>query len=269
MANPKDSVKSPSDPWSTKKITPTYPNVFGERGPCGETTIKYSDRSDVGTYSKQDIEATGSFTHLSADSEEKENISSMSVGNVFDYVADGKTSQTDGHIDENGMSTWRSNCMGARGDSAKKSYKVFTEGGVEVYGAAKTVAVTGNSSTFSAIGTFGDQVCEHSGNCHEAYEKDKVEAVKGNKVTMIEEGDYAIHTNKGNFDLQVSEGKLHLMTSADDLIANSNVKVLLQVGSQSKVTVEPSKVRLEVGGGSYIEITSGSIKMVSPRIDLN
>jgi hypothetical protein len=59
------------------------------------------------------------------------------------------------------------------------------------------------------------------------------------------------------------------MTSAAPLIANSNVKILLQVGAESKITMESSKIKLEVGGGSYIEITSGGIKMVSPRIDLN
>ena len=59
------------------------------------------------------------------------------------------------------------------------------------------------------------------------------------------------------------------MTSTDELIANSNVKILLQVGQNAKVTVEPAKIKLQVGGGSYIEITAGEIKMVSPKINLN
>ncbi len=249
MANPKDSVKSPSDPWSTKKIVPTYPNVFGERGPCGETTIKYSDRSDVGKYSKQSIEATGSFTHLSADSEEKENISSMSVGNVFDYVADGKTSQTDGHVDENTMSTWRRNAMGDIGESGRQSLIAYTNGGAHVYGAAKTEVVAGGSSTFSALGTFGDQVCEHSGNCHESFEKDKVQVIAGNKITMVEGGDYAVHVQSGNYDAHIQQkGRIY---SSSDLLIESGSKITLKVG------------------GSTIVITSGGIKMVSPRIDLN
>lgn len=145
---------------------------------------------------------------------------------------------------------------------AKQQVKSVLGGTVENTAGGRSEAPTYRMSA-------GDHVQEHSGNDFKSFEKDCVQSVKGNKMTMIQEGDYAIHTQQGNFDLQVSSGKLHLMTSGDDLIANSNVKVLLQVGAQSKVTVEPSKIKLEVGGGSYIEITSGGIKMVSPRIDLN
>lgn len=145
---------------------------------------------------------------------------------------------------------------------AKQKISSVLEGTITNTGAGKSQAPT-------YVMSEGDYTQEHTGNYYQGFEKDSVQSVKGTKMTMIQEGDYAIHTQQGNFDLQVSAGKLHLMTSADDLIANSNVKVLLQVGSQSKVTVEPAKIKLEVGGGSYIEITSGGIKMVSPRIDLN
>lgn len=120
-----------------------------------------------------------------------------------------------------------------------------------------------------AESTSGDKNIDVEGSSYSSIGQSSVRVVKKDDVTIINEGDYAIHTQKGNYDLQVSEGKLHLMTSADDLIANSNVKILLQVGSQSKITMEPSKIKLEVGGGSYIEITSGKIELVSPRIDLN
>lgn len=145
---------------------------------------------------------------------------------------------------------------------AKQRVKSIGGGTIENTGAGRSDAPTYRMSA-------GDHIQEHSGSDFRSFEKDSVQSIKGNKMTMIQEGDYAIHTQSGNFDLQVSAGKLHLMTSADDLIANSNVKVLVQVGSQSKITVDPAKIRLEVGGGSYIEITSGGIKMVSPRIDLN
>lgn len=261
--------KLPKHPWDDKEIEPIYGRTFGWKGPNGEAEIRYSDVEAPDKFSWQKMEATGSFSAMSADSSEKQNNTELNVGNKFSYVADGDSSQVDGHRDTNTMSTERRNCMGDIGESGKKNMVVFTEGKVEAIDGGHVRIVSADSSSWSGTGTYGDQVNEHSGNWHAAFEKDHVQAIKKNKITMIEEGDYAIHTQTGNFDLQVSSGKLHLMTSADDLIANSNVKVLLQVGSQSKVTVEPSKVMLQVGDSSYIEITAGGIKLVSPRIDLN
>lgn len=261
--------KLPKHPWDDKEIEPIYGRTFGWKGPNGEAEIRYSDVEAPDKFSWQKMEATGSFSAMSADPKEKQNNTELNVGNRFTYIADGDSSQVDGHRDTNTMSSERRNCMGDIGESGKKNMVVFTEGKVEAIDGGHVQIVSAASGSWSGTGSFGDQVNEHSGNWHAAYEQDKVEVVKKNNITMIEEGDYAIHTQQGNFDLQVSSGKLHLMTSADDLIANSNVKVLLQVGSQSKVTLEPSKVKLQVGDSSYIEITSGGIKMVSPRIDLN
>lgn len=261
--------KLPKHPWDDKEIEPVYGRTFGRKGPNGECEICYSDVEAPDKFSWQKMEATGSFSAMSADSSEKQNNTELNVGNRFSYIADGDSSQVDGHRDTNTMSTERRNCMGDIGESGKKNMVVFTEGKVEAIDGGHVKIVSADSSSWSGTGTYGDQVNEHSGNWHAAFEKDHVQAVKKNKITMIEEGDYAIHTQTGNFDLEVSSGKLHLMTKSDNLIANSNVKVLLEVGSQSKVIVEPSKVKLQVGEGSYIEITSSGITMVSPRIDLN
>lgn len=261
--------KLPKHPWDDREIEPIYGRTFGWKGPNGEGGICYSDVEAKDKFSWQKMEATGSFSALSADSSEKQNNTELNVGNKFSYIADGDSSQVDGHKDTNIMSTERRNCMGDIGESGKKNMVVFTEGKVEAIDGGHVKIVSANSSSWCGTGTCGDLVNEHSGNWHAAFEKDHVQAVKKNKITMIEEGDYAIHTQTGNFDLEVSSGKLHLMTKSDNLIANSNVKVLLEVGSQSKVIVEPSKVKLQVGESSYIEITSSGIKMVSPRIDLN
>lgn len=163
------------------------------------------------------------------------------------------------------------NKMTVEGDNSREVGK----NDMSAVGGQKFSSVTEGTANFTGsqaptyVMSEGDYSQEHSGNYYQAFEKDSVQSVKGTKMTMIQEGDYAIHTQGGNFDLQVSKGQLHLMTSAGDLIANSNVKVLVQVGPQSKITVEPAKIKLEVGGGSYIEITSGEIKMVSPIINLN
>ena len=256
--------------WDNYEIIPEQGWLTGEQDILGGCFKKNANPDKPEDYSTQKVSPTGSYETTQYDKNKKEIVTNLCVGEIRGYTAGGCSSQTDGHNDTNVESTSRENVTGDKGVSSKTSYETAVNSKYSsISGSYYTFTVGPRSESKTFSGTDGDVAEEFSGHRHSAYEKDKVEAVKGNKVTMIEEGDYAIHTSKGNFDLQVSEGKLHLMTSADDLIANSNVKVLLQVGNQSKVTVEPSKVRLEVGGGSYIEITSGSIKMVSPRIDLN
>jgi hypothetical protein len=240
--------KLPKHSWDDKEIEPIYGRTFGWKGPNGEAVIRYSDVEAPDKFSWQKMEATGSFSALSADQNEKQNNTNLNVGNQFNYVADGLSNQTDGHIDENGMSTKRSNCMGDVGESGKKNYTVYTGGRVTaVQNDVKIVYAA--SGSFSGVGTFGDQVNEHSGNWHEAFEKDHVQAVKGNKITMVEGGDYALHVQSGNYDAHIQQkGRIY---SESDLLLESASKITLKVGA------------------STIVITAGSIEMDSPAIFLN
>lgn len=211
----------------------------------------------------------GSFT--TRESHEKTELSTSMSFETRGYNVGGHSFTGEAHVETYVKDT---NKTTVEGDNSKEigkndllaiagqRIKSVLGGTVENTGAGSSEAPTYRMSA-------GDHSQEHSGNYYQAFEKDTVESVKGTKMTMIQEGDYAIHTQQGNFDLQVTAGKLHLMTAADDLIANSNIKVLLQVGSQSKVTVEPAKIRLEVGSESYIEITSTKMTLVSPEIHLN
>lgn len=210
-------------------------------------------------------------SYVSRESHEKTELSTSMSFETRSYNIGGHSFTGEAHVENYVKDT---NKLTVEGDNAKEIGKndmvaVAGQRIKSVLGGTIENTAAGRSEAPTYRMSSGDHVQEHSGNDFRSFEKDSVQSVKGNKMTMIQEGDYAIHTQSGNFDLQVSEGKLHLMTSSDDLIANSNVKVLVQVGSQSKITVDPSKIRLEVGGGSYIEITAGGIKMISPRIDLN
>jgi hypothetical protein len=262
--------KLPEHGWDNEEIVPKYGTTYGHQDNLGSHKFVYANPDEPDKYSYQKFEASGSYETLQKDKNKNEIRTNLNTGEMRGYTCGGSSSQTDGHKDTNVESTCRENSTGDKGVSSKGSYETATSSKYSsISGSYYTFTVGPRSESKTFNGTDGDVAEEFSGHRHCAYVKDNVQAVKGNKLTMIEEGDYAIHTNKGSFDLQVSSGQLHLMTAADDLIANSNVKILLQVGSQSKVTIEPSKVRLEVGGGSYIEITAGEIKMVSPEIHLN
>jgi hypothetical protein len=140
---------------------------------------------------------------------------------------------------------------------------------IKSIGGGEMVRRTTGSLTPKVDSTSGDKNTDVEGSNYTSVGQSAVRVVKKDDVVIVNEGDHAMHVQKGSYDVQVTSGKLHLMTSGDELIANSNVKVLLQVGSLSKITMDPSKIKLQVGGGSYIEITESNIKLVSPRIDLN
>jgi hypothetical protein len=265
----KDNKKLPDTKLCREEVTAKHPYTTGQCGMLGDSEYCFASPKEPENYFVQKTRASGSYETIDYDSSKAEIITKFNPGENRNYCAGGNSNQVDGNDDVNIESTSRTNVAGDRGVSCKTAYHVSTEGSVIAHNRSKKEFVVAASDSVSFNGSFGDQVNEHSGNWHESFEKDHVSAITGNKITMIKEGEYAIHTQKGNFDLQVTEGQLHLMTSGGDLIANSNVKVLLQVGSQSKVTIDPSSIKLQVGGGSYIEITAGEIKMVSPKINLN
>ena len=134
-------------------------------------------------------------------------------------------------------------------------------------GSVQNQAADSDATTY--IMSEGDIVEERSGGSFKSIEGDDISTVQQNYVRVIGSGDHATHVQTGNYDVQVTSGKLHLMASGNELIANSNVRVLLQVGPSSKISIGPLEIKLQVGETSYIQITPDGIKMVGPRIDLN
>lgn len=270
MADVSDKNKKlPPDGSKNGEKTFPYARTHGHATATGDQEIVVADYSDPKNFIYIKVNSSGSFKTVEYDSKENEHATTLNTGRTSSYTTGSETAHIDGHKDSSVESTSRENVTGDKGVACKTNYHTSTEGSVIAHNRFKKEFVVAASESKSFAGSYGDQVNEHSGNWHEAFEKDHVQAVSQNKITMVEKGDYAVHVQKGSYDAQVSEGKLHLMTLADDLIANSNVKVLVQVGTQAKITVEPEKIKLQVGSGSYIEITSGGIKMISPRIDLN
>lgn len=261
--------KKPIDGLSEEKLKIRYPWIQGSQDALGGMSISSGDPNNPEDLFEAKVAATGSTTTREYDKENKEYNLSLNVGEIRSYTAGSTSVHNDGHSDVNSESTIRQTSKGDSSLNCKTRYTVITEGNVQAVREFCKEFCTSQSESKSFRGTFGDQVCEHSGHWHEAFEKDQVSAITKNKITMIREGDYAIHTQKGNFDLEVTSGKLHLMAKGNDLIANSNVKVLLEVGNQSKVTVQPASIKLQVGAASYIEITAGKITIKSPIIDLN
>jgi hypothetical protein len=124
----------------------------------------------------------------------------------------------------------------------------------------------GASESKSYSTSQGDVVEEHSGNFHISYEQDFISAIKSNMITMVNEGDYALSVQAGNYDAQIMQ-KARIYASSDILI-ESLTKVTLKVGV-STIVLTPTDITLDVAGVSNITLDALGITQVGPRIDLN
>lgn len=241
------SNKLPKHTWCLGEIKPKYGTTTGWRGHLGECKFVYSNPNEPDKYSWQEIEPTGSTKTFTMDSSEEQNITKLTVGNISSYTTDGESKQVDGHTDKNVEDTSRENNNADRGVSSKKSYTLTTEGEVKVNKGCQVCIDVGESESWSAHGTYGDQVNEHSGNWHEAFEKDRVTAVKKNDVLMIGDGDYACHVQSGNWDTHIkSKARLY---ADNDILIESATKIVLKVGS-STITITSSNIEILASGGS-------------------
>lgn len=238
----------------------------------GQGSIVYSpfEKDEIEQYSFEEIwSPMGSFSTRA--SHNKTELKTTFDYETRNYNKGGHSSTHETHVEVYAKDTRK---VTVEGDNSKE----IGRNNYEVTAGQKVASSLGGTIENSAAGSSeaptyrmseGDLIQEHSGNYHQAFGKDKVQTITKNKMTIVKEGDYATNIQAGNYDVQVTAGKLHLMTSADDLIANSNVKVLLQVGPLAKITMDPAKIKLQVGDSSYIEITTAGIKLIGPRIDLN
>ena len=239
--------KLPKHCWDDKEVVPKYGTITGWRGHLGECKFTYSNPDEPDKYSWQKIEPTGSMTTFSMDPSEEQNVTSLNVGNKFGYTTDGESKQVDGHTDSNTEATSRKNNNGDCGESCQKKYELATQGVNRVSGEVDLNFTVAASESWSASGTYGDQVNEHSGHWHEAFEKDRVTAVKKNDVLMIGDGDYACHVQSGNWDTHI-KSKARMYADSDILI-ESKTKIVLKVGS-STITITPSNIEILASGGS-------------------
>jgi hypothetical protein len=272
MAKETDSNKKlPKSPTMDTGNKPISRMEISQR-PDGQGSIVYSpyEKEEIEQYSFEELwSPMGSFeTRASHNKTElKTNLNFETRG----YNIGGHSTTHETHVETYVQDTRK---VTVEGDNSKEigrnNYEVTAgkkvssslEGTIDNSGAGSSEAPTYKLSE-------GDVIQEHSGHYHQAFGGDKIQTVTENKLTIIKEGDHAIHVQKGNYDVQVTAGKLHLMTSGDELIANSNVRILLQVGQYSKVSIGPLEIKLQVGETSYIQITPDGIKMIGPRIDLN
>ena len=181
---------------------------------------------------------------------------SLNAGEYRGYTTGGKSNQTDGHEDRKVENTDRETCVGDSGRNCRTRYAAHTHG--EVTSTKKMAGhyTVDNSESKTEYGTYGDNVNEHSGHWHESFQKDHVQAVTGNKIIMVEKGDYALHVQSENWDTHIAKkGRLF---SENDMLIESKTKLTIKVGS-STIVLEPGKITIK---SPAVEVRSGDVQFI-------
>lgn len=239
--------KLPVDPWSEKDIELKYPWVYGEQDNLGGVSFKYRNLKEPDKNSSLTINPSGSYETVQQDADRKEIKTSLNPGETRTYTGGGSSTQTDGHSDENNESTKRTTVAGDFGlQGAKNLLQGFAENVIQGSKNQSTFTM-GASESKVYQASKGDIIKDHSGSEHSSYEGDKVTTVKGNNINMIQEGDYSLHVQAGNYDVQV-QTKGRIKTDSD-LLIESTTKINIKVGSSEIIITD-----------GEITIKSGSIK---------
>lgn len=225
--------KLPPDDFSAKKKDMKYGTTYGFQRPLGSAEFHYENPAEPDKSGYIKVHATGSYETMHADDSLNGVFTKLDIGETRSYTIGGASCQTDGHHDTNVESTCRVNVMGDHGISSKTSYETVTEGKVSAIREYNKQFITSASESKSFTGSYGDSVNEHSGHWHESFEKDHVQAVKNNKLTMVETGDYGIHVQGGNYDAHM--GKKARIYADNDILIESATKITLKVGKSTIV----------------------------------
>lgn len=223
------------------EIQMKYGTTTGWQGLLGECKYIYSNPAEPTKFFIQEQSATGSYVTIEYDTSKNELRTTLDVGNVRGYVNQSESRQVDGHLDTNVESTYRLNVAGGYGTSYQQGYIVATDGTVASHNRINKVYVVAASESKSMYGSYGDNVNEHSGNWHESFQKDHVQAVTKNKITMVEQGDYAVHVQAGNWDTHIAQKAR--MYADNDILIESKTKITLKVGN-SKIIIEPNHIQI-------------------------
>lgn len=243
--------KLPKPAWADPDsgIDPQYPYVYGERDNNGGYNFKYRNIKDHTVASSETYHPSGSYETVQYHPETGEIKTKLNKGDEYVYGAGGVSTHIEGHLDQTIKSTSRTNVSGDNSVSVGRNSTSFTSGqSVTASGPAITRSVP-RSDTITYNSSGGDVINEHTGNYHESYKKDFITAVSKNAIFMVNEGDYAVHVQSGNYDTHIKQ-KARIYADSD-ILFESKSKITLKVGS------------------STIEITPNSVTVNSTRIDLN
>lgn len=241
--------KKPIDGLSEEKLKIRYPWIQGSQDALGKMDISSGDPNYPKEMFEAKVSPTGSTFTREYDEEKQEYSMCLNTGETRSYTTGSSSCHNDGHCDTSSESTIRQNSTGDCGVACKTLYQLAMDDMVKITKGTESKVTTSDSTSMTKRGGFGPLIEDDDGPRHIAVKDDMVTSVRNNNINMVEQGDYALHVQTGNYDCHVAaNGRIF---SDKDLLIESGTQITLKVG------------------GSTIVIGPSNITIIADRIDLN
>jgi len=240
-------------------VRPEYPWISGESTLDGGHFIRYANPDDFeGAFTEEFKPDTG-FNIARNSTDENGGVNISLNHHVRNYASRGTSNHGDGHNDFSTEASNRSNVRVDSGSStAGENYNGV--GGLIIEAALKGIVRDAPQGCQICM-TDGDQINEFVGDINSNYEGDLTRTISGNEHTIISKsqngkgvGEWGLHLQDGNGDIQADKGKFRIKTVGDNLILDSTVKIIIQVGSSS-ITLEPGQITVKSAAVKFEKAT--------------
>lgn len=211
-----------------------FPFFFQSQNDAGKVTMEYFDPQKPQLQTSFSLDYNGS--HSGSQPGINQSVSSVQNNQ---YNSKGMGTFTDGNINQTGEGT-RNDVT--KGDTSSES------GGTAYSGSQKSIGGSkegGASILHDTVYTIAkkDIVETIEGNEFSEIQGDNIRSTTGNKYDIVSEGEYGIHVQSGNMDVNVQSGKFKLF-AGNEIILESAVKLTIKVGS-SEIVVEPAQITVK------------------------
>lgn len=249
--DPNTTQKLSANPDVTVRSTAVYPNIYGETGPNGEQNIG-SQFGSLETAFTQKTDITSGYHIVENTADGKNSIQTFEHSNKFSYGSGGTSTHNDGNQASSTKGQTHNVTTGSRGvQTGKDTHE--GNGGSKVGGTGGDGSFRNHTGGTEFVTTSGDHVTQHDGNVHKNLKGDQVDAVAGNKYTIVNH-DYGVHVQSGNYDIKVDSGQFHA-NSGSDITITSSTKITFKVG-QSSIVMTPQGITIIANGPNGLMLES-------------
>lgn len=229
-------------PYDAGRSKPDYPWVRGESDIGGGSKMSYADPDKLHEAYVEEVHHNAGFEINENADDDKKGLKNKLTHEERSYSSGGSSSHSDGHIDKSTLdSSMRTNVgvdngVSVAGDS-------HSGAGGKMISSAQEGSFHDSVNGDTYLASDGAEIKDFKGDINHNIEGDHVVSITGNKHTILSKGEYGIHLQGGNMDVQADLGVIRF---------NSDVKLILSCGDGTSITLEPGKITIKSADIEFI-----------------
>ena len=241
----KYNKKSEDAPYDAGRSTPDYPWVRGEADINGGSHFTYADPDKFEESYVEKFFHNAGFEITENAPDGKNGLTNKLSHEIRDYSSGGHSSHSDGQRDVATLdSSIRTNAGLDHGTSAGND--TYQGSGGKMVASHQQGSFTDSVNGDTYMASDGAEIKDFVGDINHNIEGDHITSITGNKHTMLSQGEYGVHIQGGNMDIQVDSGQ-YRVKSGMTLTIESGVTIVLKVGGDT-ITLTGSGINISSAG---------------------